>query len=186
MWVGYRVPAFGAERAAALVDTAALQVVHALVFSTSSPLYQRLVVDEQKLLELSSWGGQFTRDPGLFTVDATLAQGTAFDEMIASIQHELDEVAAGHADPARVADVLSHMRYALPMGLETPEDVASLLASVIAVSGDVGALDRYLAALVNVTPADVQRVAQRYLTANRRFVVTLAHQDAPATEEGRQ
>ncbi len=56
MLVGYRVPAFSLESR----DNAALEVLHALAFSASSDLYQRLVVQRPRLLALQSWAGSCT------------------------------------------------------------------------------------------------------------------------------
>jgi zinc protease len=203
--VGYRTPAFDGgftgtsrrdvtARAAALRETAALQIVHALAFSTSSPLYQRLVVEERKLLELRSYAGNsLSLDPGLFVIDATLPEPAASsapasaaerDAMFAlpvnAIQQALAEIAGGRTPAERVREVQSRLRYARILELETPDDVANLVAQTIAVGGDLARLDAYLEALAAVTPEDVARVAGRYLVEGRRFVVTLAPERAAA------
>lgn len=187
--VGWRTPAFvegrrPRQRARALRDTAALRVVHGLAFSEPSPLYQRLVLDERRLLELSSSAGHFARDPHLFMVDATLTEEASFDAIVRALQEELDRLAAGEVDPERVEAVKSHVRYALLSSMQTPSDVADTAASFIAVGGDLGALDGYLEALAAVTPEDVARVAREYLNEDRRFVVTLAHGPAEGETEG--
>lgn len=190
MFVGWRVPAFESssarERARSLLDTAALQIVHGLAFDPSSPLYQRLVVEDQSVLELESWAGEHTRDPGLFVVSAALAPGRDFDPILDALQREMVDIAAGRTPPERVRAVQQHLRYAMSMGLETPSSVAGLIASAIAVSGRVESIDEYLAALARVTPEDVARVAGRYLTPERRFVVTLRSEEpaAAAAQEG--
>ncbi len=191
LFVGYRTPAFVAgrnarERQAALRDAAALEVVHGLAFSEPSPLYQRLVVNERSLLELGSWAGDHSRDPHLFVVHATLADGQGFDGIVGAIEGELASIAAGRAAPARVEAVKSHLRYGLLSELETPSDVADLVARTLAVGGRLEMLEQYLAALAAVTPEDVARVASQYLTESRRFVVTLAPAAAPAAAEGGQ
>ena len=58
--------------------------------------------------------------------------------------------------------------------LETPDDVAVLLAQYTALQGDPGTLDAFVAQLAAVTPDDVARVARELLTPARRTVVTLA------------
>jgi zinc protease len=181
--LGYRTPAFvrgrsERERRAALRESAALQVVHGLAFGESSPLYQRLVVQERRLLELESWSGEFSRDPHLFVAMATLAEGQSFEAILGAIQGELARFGAGGAEPARVEAVKSHLRYGLLGELDTPTAVADLVARTLAVGDDLASLDQYLAELAAVTPEDVARVAQQYLTEARRFVVTLA--PAPA------
>jgi zinc protease len=177
--MGYRVPAFDAserrgEPTEGARETAALRVVQGLVFSEASPLHQRLVVDERKLLRLGSWEGHHRIDPHLMVVDAVLGEEGVPDEIIDAIQGALDGIAAGEVPPHRVEAVKSHVRYGSVMGVETPDDAADLVSGYIAVGGDVGAYRRHMDALAAVTLEDVVRVAKRYLRPERRFVVTLA------------
>ncbi len=177
--IAYRGPAFErqtpeANATAPLIDTAALEVLHGLLFDESSALYQRLVVNEQRLLALSSWSSNWSRDPGLFVVSAELKPETQFAEVEDAVQRAIDEVAQGKGDAARVEDVRSHLRYALTMDVETPSKAADTLAQFVSVTGSVEGLPRYLDALAQVTASDVARVAQTYLRPTRRFSVTLA------------
>ncbi|MFK7984433.1 MAG: M16 family metallopeptidase [Sandaracinaceae bacterium] len=187
--VGWRTPAFqsgrtAVQRARSLRETAALRVVHGLVFSDSSPFYQEQVVEERRLLELGSWAGDLAQDPHLFIAMATLAESdepaTALSETLDSMQGAIDRLGRGEVTPARVEAVKSHVRYAMLGGLSTPSNVANLVAQFVAVGGEVSALDAYLSALADVTVEDVASVARRYLNADRRFAVTLA-QTAPET-----
>jgi len=188
LMLGYRVPAFAGDGTGdpsqALRTTGALQVVHELAFSASSPLYQRLVVDERAALELGSDAGDFQRDPGLFVVEATVPPGGDPARIEGAIQAELARIAAGDVDPARVDAVKSHLRYALILSLDTPGAVANTLARFVALTGDLDVVDDYQAALAAVTPEDVARVAADYLSPSRRFTVTLAP-GAPAADEAR-
>jgi len=177
MFVGYRGPAFcegGGELGACLRDAAALEVVHGLLFSASSSLYQRMVVDEQRLLELSSWTSNYSRDPGLFVIDAELKPDTKFEVVQSAIQQAIDEVVAGKIDAERVAAVRSHLSYRLTLDVETASDAADTLAQFIALTGRTDTLPAFLHALSQVTPEDLTRVARQYLGAARRVVVTLA------------
>ncbi|MDQ3033781.1 MAG: insulinase family protein [Myxococcota bacterium] len=191
VFVGWRVPAFESSsarnRARSLRETAALQIVHGLAFDPSSPLYQRLVVQDQSVLELASWAGEPTRDPGLFVVTSALAPGASpgsdpFDPIVRAMQDELGRIASGEIPAERVRAVQQHLQYAYAMGLETPSSVAGFLAEMLAVSGRIEAIDEYLAALASVTPEDVARVAREYLTPERRYVVTLQSREPQSRE----
>lgn len=185
--IGYRAGAFVGEgesevRASRLRDTAALEVVHGLLFDRSAPLYQALVVERQRLLDLESWTSNWSRDPGLFVISAELKEQTSFDEIQREVQQALDALAQGELDPERVEAVRSHLRYGLSMDVETASDAADLLAQFIGVSGSPEGLREYLHALGEVTPQDVARVAGLYLTPQRRFTVTLRSKPrGPAT-----
>lgn len=177
LFVGYRGPAFcegSTDLGACVRDAAALEVVHGYLFTSSSPLYQRLVVDEQKLLEISSWQGNFTRDPGLFVVDAELKPGTSFESVEAAVQTAVDELAASKIDQTRFMAVRSNLAYKLTLDVETASEAADTLAQFIALTGRVDTLPAYLEALSKVTVEDVARVARSYLSSGRRFDVTLA------------
>jgi zinc protease len=184
----YRIPAFQSgrtarQRRASLRETAALQVVHGLAFSESAPLYQRLVVEDRALVEFGSWEDSFDRDPGLFAYSGTLPppegeiDASIFDPVVDAVQAELDRIGRGEAEPARIDAVKSHVRYALLGDLETPTDVAQLLARFLAVADSIESIDAYLEAVEALTPEDVARVARTYLVPRRRFVVTLSHRD---------
>jgi zinc protease len=186
LWIGWRTPSFeGATaspraRASALTETAAIQIVHGLAFDQSSPLYQRLVVTDQSVLELESWAGEHTRDPGLLVALATIADPAQIDPTLAVIEQEIAKIGRGETPPERVRAVQQHLRYQYAMALETPSSVAGFLAEMLAVTGRLEAIDEYLAALERVTPEDVARVASRYLLPTRQFVVTLRSGTAPA------
>jgi zinc protease len=185
LMIGYRGPAFEtatpeANASAPYLDAAALEVVHALLFHQSSRLYQRLVVEEQRLLSLASFDSNWSRDPGLFVVTAELKPESRFEDVERIVQEAIEAVAKGQTDPRLVEDVRSHLRYGLTMDVETASEAADTLAQFVALTGTVEGLPRYLEALGRVTPEDVARVAARYLTAQRRFTVTLA----PKAKEG--
>jgi zinc protease len=177
--VGWKIPAFRTDT----VDSAALDVATELIFGETSDLYRRFVVEEQKLLTLDPWGAM-DRDPGLLFLDAKLTERIGFDEAIAALQEAIDAVAAGPVDAQRVEDVKNHLRYGLPMALETPADVAGLLAQFIAITGDPQGADEYVRRISEVTPADVSRVAAAYLAAARRNAVTLSPSNVLSGGEG--
>jgi zinc protease len=168
---GFKIPATGAS----IPDAAALALVAALVFGESSELYQRLVVKEQKLIELEADPDDVLhRDPGLFLLTAKLKATTSFDEIEHSIDDALAKVGRGEAPPDKLEAVRSHVKNALTLSLQTPQSVAIALASWTAFTGDVHALDAYVAAIAGVTADDVARVARTYLVPARRNVVTLS------------
>jgi zinc protease len=181
--LGYRAPAFegtgsAEQRRAQLRESAALEVVHGLCFAEAAPLYQALVVSEQRVLDLSGWSGNFSRDPGLFVVHAELSESATFEEIVARVQGALEGIARGEGK-ARVDEVRSHLSYAFPMKMETASDAADALAQFMALTGREQTLNEYLSALAEVTADDVQQAAAKYLVPARRIVVTLAPRPKP-------
>lgn len=167
--IGYKVPAAGDS----VRDAAALGVVSLMAFGESSDLYRRMVVEEQKLLELSSDPDEvLQKDPGLFRVDAKLKPSTSADEVIDAVDAALVAIAGGQVPPARFEAVKSHLVRRTILALQTPGAVATTLAYHAAVAGDVRAFETYFAELSKVERDDVIRVA-KHLVPARRSVVTL-------------
>ncbi len=169
--VGYKVP-----DATHSADVAALAVLAVLAFGEPSDLYQRLVVSEQKLIALGADPEETVhKDAGLFTIDAKIKPGAAtFDEISGAIQSAIDSVAQGNAKPADVEAARMHLSNATLLGLQTPSAIAIELARMMATTGDVHGLDRFLFEVSKVTKDDVARVAKTYLIAAKRTTVTLA------------
>jgi len=183
--IAFRSPGFlgdGSDegRSGAIRQAAALEVIRALAFHESSPLFQRLVVDEQTLLRLSSWENSFSIDPHLFNVSLTFRPtddfdpATSFEPAIDAVQQTLADIAAGGVSQERIAAVQSHIRYGLVADLQTPGNVANTVGRMIAVGGGAESLVEYLDALASLTADEVAEVAGRFLTIDRRSVVTLA------------
>lgn len=169
--VGYKIP-----NATQIEDVAAIAVLSTLVFGEPSELYQRLVVKEQKLISLGADPDDaIHKDAALLRVDAKIKPGAAtFDEISTAIQTAIDSVARGEAKPADVEAARSHLQNGMLLGLQTPGSIAERLAFMMATTGDVHGLDRYMDQLSKVTAADVARVAKTFLVAARRTTITLS------------
>jgi zinc protease len=169
--IGWRIPAASTS----MRDTATLSVIAGLAFSEPSALYQRLVVKEQRVLELSSDPDDVLhRDPGLFRVDAKLKQGESFDGILEAIQSTLDLLAQGNVDLAELEATKQHLRNRLVLEMQTPNAIAIRLAFMTATFGDPRALDAYISELTRVTKEDVARVAKANVAPTRRTTITLS------------
>lgn len=170
--IGYKIPSTGSS----LRDVAALTVLRALLFDESSALYQRLVVSEQRVIDISSDPDDLLhRDAGLFRVDAKLRAGTTFDEIVRAIDDEIAKVGRGEVKPAELEAVRAHVLNAATLGLQTPGAVAERLAIWTAVTdGDVRSFETFAKEVNELTLADVSRVAKQYLTPEHRNVVTMS------------
>jgi len=178
--VGYKIPSAGAN----LKDIAALAVTATLVFGEPGDLYQKVVVHDQKVIELSSDPDDaLNKDPGLFRVDAKLKAQTSFDDVLGQVQGALDSVGRGEAKAADIESARTHLISALTLGMQTPGGVAERLAYLAAVTGDVHGFEKYLAELRKVTPEDIARVAKTYLIPTRRNTVTLTPPKEPSAED---
>ncbi|HEX4514182.1 MAG TPA: pitrilysin family protein [Polyangiaceae bacterium] len=170
MLFGWKVPSAKDH----LADSAALDVLTTLVFGEPSELYQRLVVREQKVIELGADPDEVLhKDPGMMRVDAKLKEGTSFDEITTQIQSALDAVAQGKVDDKELADAKNHLTSSIVLGMQTPGAVAERLAFLTAATGDTKGFDHFMTFAMGVTKDDVIRVA-KLLTPAHRNLVTLS------------
>jgi zinc protease len=179
--IGYHVPA----DLAASVDSASLDLLGELLFSESAPLFQDLVVKNQ-WVDFVQGGTSGTRDPGLFTILARVKSDDLVPKVQATIDRYIHDLQTKPVDAKQLDRIKSHQRYAFELGLDTPGNTAAQAAQAIAVYGDIDALNQRFATYQKVTPADIQRVATKFLQSQNETVVTLAHKAAPAAAPGTQ
>lgn len=168
LFIGYHAPAFSTTN----IDSAALEVLAELVFAERSPLFRRLVLDEQKVEHID---GSVERhvDPNLFNILARVKQGKDVPYVEKAIYDEIARVAAQGTDDKTLAEVVSRTRYAFAGNLSTADRVALVGSEFLALTGKLSTIDDTFALLAQVTVADVKRVAAKYFTPQNRTVVVL-------------
>jgi zinc protease len=168
LWVAYKADRFDpADRRWAATD-----ILGELAFGETSALYRKLVLDEQVVQSLSG-GPNVNRDPGLFDVIARVKDPAKVDAVLAEIDAAIAGFTQKPPDPARLAETQQRLKYSFLMNLASPSSVASGLARVVAVTGDVQAVDRLYETYAAVTPADVQAAARDTLEPERRTIAVL-------------
>ena len=180
--VAFRGPAAYDAEGRPNADMQALDLLSRLAFSSSSPLYRRLVVEEQLADQLWSYFPD-RKDPGLLTVAARVKDPADLARVRDAIQMELARLRAVPFDAARLAAVQQNLRYGFAMGLDDAESAAAALVDDIAAVGRWQAVDERYAAYARLTAADVQRAAGTYFTDQGMVVTTLAH--GAITDEAR-
>ncbi|MCB9788620.1 MAG: insulinase family protein [Deltaproteobacteria bacterium] len=166
--MGYHVPAFGTDS----VEHPALEVLASLAFSERSPLYRRLVIDEQRVESIDA-SNPSKIDPFLFTIEASVKDAADLPAVEQAITDELARIAREGTDAKTLAEVISHMRYGFAGGLSTADDVASTAAWFASLTGDPRSVNAWYDQLGRVTVEDVQRVASKWFQPDNRTVVTL-------------
>jgi zinc protease len=153
----------------------ALDLLSYLGFSESSPLYQKLVLDEQ-IVDLL-WASNVDHvDPYLFTVLAR-PKGA---QHLARVRAEIEATLAGFREPpvetGQLERVKSHLRYSFAQGLNNAESVASTLAHYVSLRRTPETINRLYRQYEALTPEDLQRAAQTCFAEERRTAVTLEHE----------
>lgn len=166
--VSFKIPAFNVKTK----DTAALDLFSSLYFDETSPLYQELVIRDQKVEELSVYA-PFRRDPGLFMVFAKVKDPAQLEAVRERIYQTVELAAKTPIDAKRLADVKSNVRYSFAMSLDTARSVAGHLTRYIGLTGDPSIINDMYRRYDEVKPDDLMRVAGAYLTRARSTEVTL-------------
>ena len=156
----------------------ALDVISSLGFGPSSPLYQRLVVEEQVVDVLA---GSFpdSRDPALLTVLARVTDPAKAAYVRDQIQMELARLRVQPPDADKLADLKSALKYGFAAGLDNTESIADAIVPVLSVTRDPETLNAIYANYDAITPEAVREAADRVFRDENMVVVTLAQGTLP-------
>lgn len=171
--LGYHAPGFST----ASVDTAALDLVDQLLLSSSSPLYQELVVEKQWATSIGG-GFEYSRDPFLYQIIAQVKSEDLVPKVKEVIERHVAKLQNEPVDGKQLDRIKSYLRYNFALGLDSPEAVADEVSDFIAASGEVQSLNQHFANIQKVTPAEVQRLARQVFRAQNETQVTLSHKAA--------
>lgn len=173
----YKGPAFSDTA----IDMPALDVLASLVFSDTSELYKKLVLDEQKVRFIGG-GAYDSRDPNLFSIQASLVEKQDMGYVMSEIEKALAKVKAGGVDPQRLARTKSNIKYNYAMAMDTPDAVARSLSHYIQLTGDPESVNRLYALYDKVTVEDLRRVASSYFTPERLTIATISDDEQGALQ----
>jgi zinc protease len=169
--VAYKVPAFTTTNG----DSAALAVLAEMTFSVVSDFQKKYRFDE-KWVESVGAGAPESREPGLWIVELKLTtRGEGKEEKLATAID--DAVAKLRKEPpatSRLESTKSRLRNSLAANwFSSPDHLSSRIAWYTNLESDLEVVNRVAERLAAVTAADVQSVAKRYLTPERRTTVIL-------------
>jgi zinc protease len=167
--MSYKGPAFSDTA----IDMPALDVLASIVFSSTSDLYKKLVLEEQKVRFLG--GGAFdSRDPGLFTIQVSMVEKADMPYVKEEIEKSIAKVQAEGVDEATLERTRSNLKYAFAMAMDTPDAIAGSLSHYIQLTGDPESVNRLYAQYDQVTQDDIRMVARQYLQPDRLTIATIS------------
>ena len=171
--LGYHAPGFSDQT----IDMPALDVLSQLLFAETSPLFQKLYLEEQ-VVDVLSGGAVDHRDGPLFTIIARVTDPGRVEYVRDAIIEEIDRMKSEMVDAVVLADTKSHMRYQFAMGLDNPAAVAETLAHYLQLTTDPETVNRVYRLYDDVSPEDIQNIATTYFPATNRTVVTLTQEQS--------
>jgi len=166
--IGFHGPAYSDEK----IAKAALDLLAEIAFSRSSPLYQKLVIEEQKCRTLSASFAD-RRDPYLLVFNATVKKDKDLSYVENEIFKELEKLKNEPVSEEILEDVKSNGKYSFANSLETTDGVASSLAFYINLATDPGTVNKLFALYDKITPQNIQEITKKYFKKTNSTVVTL-------------
>ena len=165
--VAHRVPADGEPDAYPMHIAAKI-----LSDGQSSRIYKRLVYDEQ--IAMAAFGdAKIIEDPNLFTAVAVVQPGQQTEKAAASLISELERMRNEPVTAAELDRAKRQFARDYILGRETVQAKAGVLAHAAVIHDDLGTADGEFELFMNVTAADVQRVAKKYFAPETRNVITV-------------
>lgn len=114
----------------------------------------------------------FNRTPGPFTASASV-RTDATDSSLVEFFKELRRLRDSTPPGDEVARAKAYVELGLPGSLESTSQIAGNIAELATFGLPLNELSRFAAKIRAVTPVDVRRVAQRYLTPGQASVVVV-------------
>jgi zinc protease len=167
--VAFRGPAYSDT----VKDKAALDLLSAIAFGENSDLFQRIVLQEQKV-DLLQPSLDERIDPELFAVFARVKEQKDVDYVRDQILATFKRYTTELIPQKMLDDTRSRQRYGAALALNSSEAIAGTLAPYIALRRTPETIDKLFALYDTITPEDVRSIAARYFVDKHRTIVTLA------------
>jgi len=171
--LNYKGPAFDDSE----IDMPALDVLSQILFANTSPLYRKLVLQEQKVRFVGGGAGD-SRDPNLFSIDASLVDKADMQYVKDEIVNAINTVIRDGVDLATLNNVKSNLKYSFAMSIDNPAAIANSLSHYIMLTGDPESINRLYAQYDKVSVEDIKKVAARYFVESGLTIATISADDA--------
>lgn len=167
--IGFHGPAYSDEK----IEKAALDLLAEVAFSRSSPIYQKLVIEEQKCQSLSANFSDH-RDPYLLTFNSVVKKDEDLPYVEDEIFKELEKLKNEVLSEEILAEVKSNLKYSFANAMATTDGVAGSLAQYINLAADPETANKLFALYERVTTKDILEMAKKYFAKTNSTVVTLS------------
>jgi len=166
--LNYKGPAFNDKK----IDMPALDVLSSIVFSKTSDLYKKLVLDERKVRFLGG-GAQDSRDPYLISINVSMVEKSDMQYVKDQILKAIENVKTNGVEEEILMKTKSNLKYSFAMSIDNPSRIANSLCHYIMLTGDPESLNHLYALYDQVTVADVKMVANKYFSPNVLTIATI-------------
>lgn len=172
LMMGYSAPTIISDKNS--IDPYALDVLGTILAgSDSARLQQNLVRHQEVASSINIDYELYKRFSSLFVIQAIPQQGVSLNSLEKAINAQIKLL---QQEPVSNEELEKVKKNAIANAIyqqDAIDDLAETVGMLTAVGSDWREIDNYVAQVQKVTPADVQRVAQRYLVPDQETVGTL-------------
>jgi zinc protease len=152
-------------------DAEALRVAESILSTGESSRLNHSLVYEQQVAAAASASANLLEDVGLFTLNVIVAGGKKPEDAEKSLLAEIKKMQDAPVSKAELDKAINQIVTNQLRERETNNGKALALGEAAVLLGDPNRVNTDLSRLQAVTAADVQRVMQKYLTAQNRLVL---------------
>ncbi|MEJ8804581.1 M16 family metallopeptidase [Pontibacter sp. H249] len=161
----YHIPAQGTD------DYYALSLLTTLLSGGESARLPKALVDKQQKAVAAASIPFPTEDPGLFLTFAIANMGVEVDDLEKAMNAEIERVKTEDLSEREFQKLRNQVESQFVQQNSTVAGRAESLANYAVYFGDANLINTELQRYMNVTKADIKRVANEYLTKNNRVVL---------------
>ena len=167
-------------------DSYALDMLEVILAGgKSARLYRHLVYEKQLALGAGAYYARVSAAPDLFSLYATPLPGKSVEELEQALFDEIERIKTELVSARELQKAKNQIEASFIFGQDSIFSLARQLASYEIVAG-WRYWEAYLPGIRAVTREDVQRVAQKYLTREKRTVGVLIPGDQQSTDSSQQ
>ena len=149
----------------------------------TSRLYEAMVGNHEPIAAGVSAGDFQLQDKGLFIVSGAALPGIDIKAVESDMVKVIDKVKTDGVTAAELEKVKTQARIALITGRQTAEQVATQLGDAQVFAGNAEIANDALSKIEAVTPADIQKIAQKYLVQQKMTELSYVPGQPPAGSE---
>jgi zinc protease len=168
MMIGYHIPPYTSD------DNYALSVLSTILGTGDSSRLNRLLVNSEKPLcvsaDVTHWQAE---DAGMFGVGGTVMAGKDPEQVRKMVADAVTDVVKNGVTQEELDKAKEIVKVGMVHGRETATDLASSLGEEYLFGGDANRVNTSLAKVEALTPADVQKVAAKYLLPERSTTLAM-------------
>jgi zinc protease len=168
--VAYRSPAYSDTEK----DKAALDLLAIIAFGENSDIYQKLVLEEQKV-DFVGGEAEDHVDPELFAVTSRVKSEADVDYVRDEIIKTFKRYSQELIPQKKLDDTRSRLRYGFALAMNSNDAIADALAPYVGFKRTPDTVNKLYDVMDSITPEDIRHYAQQYFADKDQTVVTVSY-----------